>query len=75
MAANVLFVTVQNRFFMELFRNKENAASLRKVIAEIMGKPYALRAKCSTTKSEQKSLAEQLIRKAMDSRIETAVEE
>ncbi len=71
---NVIFIISQNRFFMTLFKNKENAVSLREAITRVLGKPYVMRAKCATTVAQQQSMAEKLVKKAIDSSIETAVE-
>ncbi len=73
-AGNYIFITAQNRFFMDLFKVKENAASLGSAIAKVLGQRFIIKAKCATTVNEQKNLAENLIRKAMENRIETAVE-
>jgi DNA polymerase-3 subunit gamma/tau len=73
-AGNYIFITAQNRFFMELFKVKENANSLGTAIAKVLGQRFIIKARCATTVTEQKNLAESLIKKAMDSKIETAVE-
>lgn len=73
-AGNYIFITAQNRFFMELFKVKENANSLGAAIANVLGQRFIIKARCATTVAEQKNLAESLIKKAMDSQIETAVE-
>jgi DNA polymerase-3 subunit gamma/tau len=71
---NVLLVIAENRFFMTLFKNKDNALSLNEAIFRVTGKRYAIRAKCSVTKQQQQSMAEALIKKAQSSGIDTAVE-
>ncbi|MBQ9898831.1 MAG: DNA polymerase III subunit gamma/tau, partial [Ruminococcus sp.] len=73
-AGNVIFITSQNRFFITLFKVRENAVSLGSTISKVLGKRYVIRARCATTAEEQKSMAEQLIKKAIDSSIETAVD-
>ena len=73
-AGNYIFITVQNRFFMELFKVKENAASLGMAITKVLGQRFIIKAKCATTVTEQRNLAEDLIKKAQESKIETAVE-
>jgi len=73
-AGNYIFITAQNRFFMELFKVKENASSLGSAITNVLGQRFIIKARCATTVTEQKNLAESLIKKAMDSQIETAVE-
>lgn len=72
---NVLVIFSQNRFFINLLKsNRDTAVSLSRAIFNVMGQKYALRARCTTTVEEQKNLAEQLIKKAMENKIETAVE-
>ena len=73
-AGNVIFITSQNRFFITLFKVRENALRLGETINRVLGQRYLIRARCTTTKDEQKSMAEQLIKKAKDSSIETAVD-
>ena len=59
---------------MELFKVKENASSLGTAITKVLGQRFIIKAKCATTVTEQKNLAEDLIKKAQESKIETAVE-
>ena len=73
-AGNYIFITSQNRFFITLFKVRENALSLGETIARVLGQKYIIRAKCSTTMSQQRNMAEMLIKKAIDSSIETAVD-
>ena len=73
-AGNYIFITAQNRFFMELFKVKENAASLGTAISNVLGQRFIIKARCATTVTEQKNLAESLIKKAMENQIETAVD-
>ena len=73
-AGNIIFITSQNRFFIELFKKKENAISLGETISRVLGQRFIIRAKCATTVEQQANMAEQLIRKAQENHIETAVE-
>ena len=76
-AGNVIFITAVNRFFIDLFKgekNRENALSLNKTINSVLGQRYLMRVRCATSPEEQKSMAEQLIKKAINSGIETAVD-
>ena len=73
-AGNVIFITSQNRFFITLFKVRENALALGETINRVLGQKYLIRARCATTVDQQKSMAEQLIKKAIDSNIETAVD-
>ncbi|MCQ2490169.1 MAG: DNA polymerase III subunit gamma/tau [Ruminococcus sp.] len=72
---NVFCIFTPNNFFISLFKsNKENAVSLGRAIFNVLGQKYRLTARCTTSVEETKSLAEQLIQKAIDSNVETAVE-
>ncbi|MBQ1518820.1 MAG: DNA polymerase III subunit gamma/tau [Ruminococcus sp.] len=73
-AGNIIFITSQNRFFITLFKVRENAVSLSSVISHVLGQRYIIKARCTTTVEEQKDLAQSLIKKAIDNKIETAVE-
>jgi len=73
-AGNFIFITSQNRFFMTLFKEKENALSLSETINRVLGQRFIIKAKCATTVDQQKNMAEELIRKAQESKIETAVD-
>ncbi|MBR2284148.1 MAG: DNA polymerase III subunit gamma/tau [Ruminococcus sp.] len=72
---NVIFIFTPNRFFMTLFKsNKENAISLSRAIFNVLGSKYRIIARCTTSEDEQRGMAEQLVQKAINSKIETAVE-
>ena len=72
---NVMCIETPNRFFISLFKSdKNNAISLRKAIFNVLGRYYNISARCTATVEETKSRAEQLIKKAIDSGIETAVD-
>ncbi len=72
---NVLFIFTPNRFFMSLFKgSKDNAISLSKAIYTVLGQKYRITARCTTSVEETKSMAEQMIQKAINSSIETAVD-
>ncbi|NLT08129.1 MAG: DNA polymerase III subunit gamma/tau [Ruminococcus sp.] len=73
-AGNVIFITSKNRFFMNLFKVKENALSLGMTINNVLGQRFVIRARCATSVEEQKNMADQLIQKAINSSIETAVD-
>jgi DNA polymerase-3 subunit gamma/tau len=59
---------------MDLFKQADNAKSLGEAIRRVMGERYAIRARCATTTAQQKSMAEQLLKKAQNSNIELAVD-
>lgn len=74
-AGNVIFINAINRFFVQIFKsNKDNAISLGDTINKILGQRYVIKARCATSVSEQKSMAEQIIQKAINYSIETAVD-
>lgn len=73
-AGNVLFITARNRFFITLFKNRDNAMSLGGTLKKVLGQSFVIKARCAVSKEEQKSMAENLIKKAIDSSIDTAVE-
>lgn len=72
---NVMCIFTPNRFFIELFKSKkENAIALSKAIYNVLGQKYKISARCTATVEETKAMAEQLIKKAINSNIETAVD-
>jgi DNA polymerase-3 subunit gamma/tau len=72
---NVLCIFTPNRFFITLFKgSKENAVSLGRAIQNVLGQRYRITARCTTSVEETKNLAEQVIKKAINSNIETAVD-
>lgn len=74
-AGNVIFINAINRFFVQIFKsNKDNASVLGSTISKILGQPYVIKARCATSVGEQKSMAEQIIQKAKNYSIETAVD-
>ena len=62
---------VRNSFTRRDFRG----IALGDTIERVMGQRYHIRARCATTTDQQKSMAESLIKKAIDSNIETAVDD
>ena len=66
-AGNIIFITSQNRFFITLFKVKENAVSLGATINRVLGQRYIIKARCHNC-SGAENLAESLIKKAMESR-------
>ncbi|MDE5584425.1 MAG: DNA polymerase III subunit gamma/tau [Ruminococcus sp.] len=72
---NVILINAKNRFFIPLFKgNKESTEILGNAIYKVLGKRYAIRAKCTTTAEEQKNMAEKFLKYAESSGIETAVD-
>lgn len=70
---DVMLIDSKNQFFIKLFKVKENFMMLNNAIRSVMGKDYKLRARCSAASKEEQK-ADALIKKAIDSGIETAVE-
>ena len=42
-----MLIYTENSFFMQLLKNKENAAKLQEAIRQITGETYKIRAKCT----------------------------
>ena len=73
-AGNIIFITSQNRFFITLFKVRENALSLGSTINRVLGQRYIIKAKCATTVDQQKSMAEQIVQSAIKNNIEVEVD-
>ena len=73
-AGNIIFITTQNRFFMDLFKQKANAVSLGETLNNVLGQRFVIKARCATSVEQQANMAEELVKKAMEKNIETAVE-
>ncbi|MGN0614335.1 MAG: DNA polymerase III subunit gamma/tau [Porcipelethomonas sp.] len=70
---NIMLIDTKNQFFLKLFKVPENFAMLSGAIKNVMGKAYVLKARCSAAANEEQKAGD-LIKKAIDSGIETAVE-
>jgi len=70
---NIMLIDSKNKFFLKIFKEKNNAEALNRAVVSVMGKAYVTRAKCSAAAAEEKK-ADNLIEKALNSGIETAVE-
>ncbi|MGN0630711.1 MAG: DNA polymerase III subunit gamma/tau [Ruminococcus sp.] len=70
---NYMLIVTSNRFFLTLLKNRENAVSLRETVKRILGKEYKILGKCRDD-GQKGNPAQNLIQKAIDSNIETAVE-
>lgn len=74
-----MLICTENSFFMNLLRNKENAAKLKESIRKITGKTYQIRAKC-TAKAENEAAAggndslQAILKKAEENGIPTECE-
>lgn len=70
---SILLIDAKNRFFLKLYKQDNNASYLKQAIESVMGKTYSIRARCSAAAKEENK-AQELIEKAKNSGIETAVE-
>ena len=68
-----MLIVTENRFFLTLLKNRENARSLGDTVKRILGKEYKILGKCRDD-GQKGNPAQNLIQKAIDSNIETAVE-
>ena len=73
-AGNIIFITSQNRFFIDLFKVRENAVSLGATINHVLGQRFIIKARCTTTVEEQKNLAQGLINKAKANNIAVEID-
>lgn len=69
-----MLIVTKNRFFLTLLKNRENAQSLGETVKRILGREYKILGKCKEDESQKGNLAQSVIQKAIDSKIETAVE-
>lgn len=72
---NVMCIFTPNKFFISLFKSsKENAISLSKAIFNVLGQKYSISARCTATVEETRSMAEKLVQKAINNKIDTSVQ-
>lgn len=72
---NVLCIFTPNRFAITFLKeSKENAIALSRAVYTVLGQKYRITARCTTTVEETKKKAEQFLKNAIDSGIDTAVE-
>ena len=69
-----MLIDSKNKFFLKIFKEKNNAEALNRAVVSVMGKAYVIRAKCSAAAAVEEKKADNLIEKALNSGIETAVE-
>ncbi len=67
--ANVMLIEAENPFFLTMFRDKDNARMLSDAIQTVMGKRYAIRAKCTATAKPKP--VEEMLSNAKNSGIKT----
>ncbi len=65
-----LFIIANNPFFITLFKNKTNASMLGDAVESVLGKRYAIRAKCKVEATKEEKNAIKLIEKAKNSDLE-----
>ena len=68
--ANVMLITAENAFFLTMFKDKENARTLGDAIQHVMGKRYAIRARCSQAAAQPRPI-EDMLKQAKNSGIPT----
>lgn len=70
-----LFIIAKNPFFLTLFRNKEHALMLGDAIEAVLGKRYAIRAKCDAETTKEEQTAIKLIEKANKLNLDSSPED
>ncbi|MEG0614248.1 MAG: DNA polymerase III subunit gamma/tau [Oscillospiraceae bacterium] len=60
----VMLIDTANPFFLQLFRNKENALALGEIVKDVLGQAFVIRAKCSGAAKAEGKKAFDLIEKA-----------
>ncbi len=68
-----MLIVAENRFFLTLLKNGNNAKLLKETVKRVLGQEYKILARCSEDENKENP-AQNLIKKAIDSKIETAVE-
>ncbi|MBQ7002359.1 MAG: DNA polymerase III subunit gamma/tau [Oscillospiraceae bacterium] len=68
--ANVMLITAENPFFITMFKDKQNARSLGDAVQNVLGKRYAIRARCSAAAAKPRPV-EEMLEKAKNSGIKT----
>lgn len=68
--ANIILITAKNPFFLTMFKDKANAQSLGDAIQTVMGRRFAIRAKCDAAAVKPRAV-EEMLEKAKNSGIKT----
>ena len=72
---NVMCIFTADPLFISLFKDKKDyAIALSKAIFSVLGKRYRITARCTTSVAETRSMAQQILKNAINSGIETAVD-
>lgn len=66
-----MLVFSENSFFMNVLRNKDNAAKLMEAAMKVTGRAYSIRARCTAKKDNEESPVESLLKKAQTGGIPT----
>ena len=64
-----MLIYTENSFFMQLLKNKENAAKLQEAIRQITGETYKIKAKCIAPASESTDKLQDVLNKAREGNI------
>lgn len=70
---NFLLIVAKNRFFLTLFKNKENASMLGDAVKKVLGKHYEIRARCSEPEQNENKTAG-ILEKAQSLNIDYSVD-
>ncbi len=68
--ANIILIVAENPFFLTMFKEKENAKALGDAVQNILGKRFAIRAKCSNSAAKKRT-AQEMLEHAQNSGIKT----
>ncbi len=68
--SNIILITAKNPFFLTMFKDRANAQSLGDAIQTVMGRRFAIRAKCDAAAVKPRAV-EEMLEKAKNSGIPT----
>ncbi|MCH5348781.1 MAG: DNA polymerase III subunit gamma/tau [Oscillospiraceae bacterium] len=64
-----MLIFTENSFFMQLLKNKENAAKLQEAIRQVTGETYKIRAKCTAPAADSGDKLQSILNKAQEGNI------
>ena len=64
-----MLIYTENSFFLQLLRNKENAAKLQEAIKLVTGRMFSIRAKCTAPAENGGDKLQSVLQKARDNNI------
>ncbi len=64
-----MLIYTENSFFLQLLRNKENAAKLQEAIKLVTGGMFSIRAKCTASAENGGDKLQSVLQKARDNNI------